>query len=153
MSERIAVKEWQKKFIEGKFESKDRATQIEAGWYDWFCQDTSLANKTKRMGNIIKKIKEGGKVDLNNWYVWFKNNCPIDGPLYDDFRFANLGELNVQFTVAIDCHWEDCRYAVYGRANDFYAPLFRCDTVKELVDWFNTPWRNDTVSNNAKEEK
>ena len=50
------------------------------------------ANKTKRMGNIIKQIKGGGiKVDLNNWYVWFKNNCPLNGPLYDDFRFADLG--------------------------------------------------------------
>ena len=49
-------------------------------------KDTSLTNKTKKMGNIIKQIKPGGKVDLETSYVWFKNNCPINGPLYDDFR-------------------------------------------------------------------
>ena len=42
-------------------ESADKRVQIDAGWYDWFCKDTSLVNKTKRMGNIIKQIKPGGK--------------------------------------------------------------------------------------------
>lgn len=32
-------------FNAGKFNSPDRATQIDAGWFDWFCKDESLFKK------------------------------------------------------------------------------------------------------------
>lgn len=76
--------------------------KIEAGWYDWFCRDTSLKNKTKKMGNIIKQIKVGGRVNLAETYVWFKNNCPMSGPLYDDFRIANIKDGATQLVIQID---------------------------------------------------
>ena len=94
---------WIKAYNERKFDSKDTKVQIEAGWYDWFCKDTSLNNKTKKMGNIIKQIKPGGKVDLETSYVWFKNNCPISGPLYDDFRITDIETNNTLILVQIDC--------------------------------------------------
>ena len=90
---RISLKTWIERFNNNEFENENTNVQIEAGWYDWFCRDTSLKNKTKKMGQIIKQIKDGGKVDLNNMYVWFKNNCPMSGPLYDDFRIANINEI------------------------------------------------------------
>ena len=140
MENNISIKEWQTRFVNGAYEGYDRLTQIKSGWYDWFCKDTSLRNKTYKMGNIIKKIKEGGKVDLNGWYVWFKNNCPLNGPLYDDFRFASRENGEVQFTIQIDCCWNNHKYCVYGRKNDFKEPLFECDKVNELVKWFNETW-------------
>jgi len=131
-------------FLNGKYESKDVKTQIEAGWYDWFCKDSSLARKTQIMGGIIRQIKAGGKVDLNNWYVWFKNNCPLNGPLYDDFRFADIATGDVVFTIQINCCWNKHRYAVYGRTPDgeghWHEPLFETDSVLELVMWFNFKW-------------
>ena len=78
MEEKRTVRSWQQAYNSGAFENPDRRTQIDAGWYDWFCKDTSLANKTKRMGQIVKQIKDGGKIDLDNYYVWFKNNCPLN---------------------------------------------------------------------------
>ena len=132
--------------MKGNFDDADVRTQILAGWYDWFCKDSSLANKTKKMGNIIKQVKRGGKVDIENWYVWFKNNCPLNGPLYDDFRFADLETGNVMFTIQIDCCWNKSRYAVYGRTPDgeFHSdePLFETDSSRELVKWLNSPWEN-----------
>ena len=141
---RISIREWIQCFQEGQFDKPDRATQIRAGWYDWFCKDSALRNKTYKMGNIIVRNGGKGKIDLDRNYVFFKNNCPLNGPLYDDFRFCDMETGNVQFTVQIACCWTPSRYAVYGRTPDgvFHSdePIFQTNSVKELALWFNTPW-------------
>lgn len=146
MKDRISINEWINKFLSGEFDSQDVRVQIQAGWYDWFCKDSSLANKTKKMGNIVRQVKRGGKVNLDDWYVWFKNNCPLNGPLYDDFRFASLETGDVQFTIQINCCWNKHRYAVFGRTPDgeghWDEPLFESDSLKDLVKWLNSPWEN-----------
>ena len=146
MEERICLQSWIGAFLLNEYESQDVKTQIKAGWYDWFCKDSSLAKKTQRMGNIISKLREGGKVNFKNWYVWFKNNCPLNGPLYDDFRFADLETGEVQFTIQLDCCWNKKKYAVYGRTPDgeFHSdePLFETDSVRELINWFNKSWED-----------
>lgn len=142
--QRLSLKEWIKAFNNGSFESADRKTQIEAGWYDWFCKDSSLKAKTYKLGGVVKQIKDGGKVDLANTYVFFKNNCPLNGPLYDDFRICDILTGNVQFTVQFDCCWNEKKYTVYGRTADgvFHSdkPIFESDSRKELVAFLNTPW-------------
>ena len=140
MEKEMNIKTWIERFNNGDFESRDYATQCEAGWYDWFCKDTSLAGKTKRMGNIVKQIKHGGKINLETMYVWFKNNCPLSGPLYDDFRFADIETGDVQFTIQIASVHNEKRYTVYGRKNSFDTPLFESDSSRELVKWFNEGW-------------
>ena len=75
MKNNISIREWIEKFNNGEFDSKDFDTQVNAGWYDWFCKEQSLSNRLKKMGNIIKDIKND--YILDNYYVWFKNNCPL----------------------------------------------------------------------------
>jgi len=140
MDKQQPLNQWIKAFNEGKFDSKDTKVQIEAGWYDWFCKDTSLANKTKKMGNIIKQIKPGGKVDLETSYVWFKNNCPLNGPLYDDFRIADIETNNNLIVVQIDCTWNESKYTVYERLDGLEKPVFKSNSSRELVKWFNEGW-------------
>lgn len=145
MEKRINILAWIDRFNNGDFDKEDVKTQIEAGWYDWFCKDSSLLRKTQRMGRIIAKLNQGGKVDLASCYVWFKNNCPLNGPLYDDFRFADLETGEVQFTIQLDCCWNNHKYVVWGRREkgkefNHDKPLFETDSVKELVEWFNKPW-------------
>jgi hypothetical protein len=144
MKKQLNIREWSINFIMGIYDDPSRDTQIRAGWYDWFCKETSLRNKTRKMGKIVAKIKGEGKVDIDKNYVWFKNNCPLNGPLYDDFRFADMEDGEVQFTIQIDCCWNDHRFTVFGRkakGGEFSEdPLFECDTAKELVAWFNEPW-------------
>ena len=145
MKEKMNVSRWIDEFNEGNFADADVKVQILAGWYDWFCKDSSLVNKTKRMGNIIKKVKDGGKVNMADWYIWFKNNCPLNGPLYDDFRFADIETGEVQFTIQIDCCWNLRKFVVWGRKEpgapfDSETPLFESDSAKELVNWLNTAW-------------
>lgn len=138
MSNEISVREWQVAFNNGEFDAADRDTQIDAGWYDWFCKDTSLKNKTKKMGNIVKKVKDGGRINLDTSYVWFKNNCPFVGRLYDDFRFADIETGKVLYTICIDDDRSDYKYEVWGRDNDFKGVLVGFDKQKELVDWLNS---------------
>ena len=149
MDRRLSISEWITAFLNGEFESNDVHTQIKAQWFDWFCKDSSLANKTIKMGNIIKDINSGGKVNLKGWYPWFKNNCPLNGPLYDDFRFADIETGDVMFTIQIDCCWNEHKYSVYGRTPDgvghWEEPLFETDSVKELKKWLNSPWEVTTV--------
>jgi hypothetical protein len=140
MGKQIKLSEWIQRFISGEFEKPDTTTQINAGWFDWFCRDTSLANKTKKMGNIIKQIKACGKVDLETSYVWFKNNCPLSGPLYDDFRIADIETNNNLIVVQIDCFRNDSKYTAYERLDGFEKPVFQTDSSRELVKWLNTGW-------------
>jgi len=141
MEKQINLSEWIQSFNAGEFDSRDRTTQIKAGWFDWFCRDTSLANKTKLMGNIIKQIKPSGKVDLETSYVWFKNNCPLSGPLYDDFRIADIETNNNLFVVQIDCFRHESKYTVYERLDGFEKPVFQSNSSRELVKWFNEGWK------------
>lgn len=136
----MKLKEWIERFNNGDFEGKDYHTQCNAGWYDWFCKETSLANKTKRIGNIVKKVNGKGKISLETMYVWFKNNCPLHGPLYDDFRFADIETGDTLFTTQINCCWNGKSYTVYGRKNNFDKPLFETDSSRELSNWFNEGW-------------
>lgn len=137
MSENTSVREWQVAFNNGEFDAADLETQIDAGWYDWFCKSTSLKNKTKKMGNIVKKVKDGGRINLDTSYVWFKNNCPMVGRLYDDFRFADIETGNVLYTICVDDDRSDFKYEVWGRDNGFKGMLAGFNKQKELVDWLN----------------
>lgn len=148
----MKLKIWIERFKNDDFaklenERDDVRKQIEAGWFDWFCEDGELADKTESIGQIIVQLKPTGKVNFNDWYVWFKNNCPINGPLYDDFRFARLDNGEVQFTIQIKCCWNRYQFAVFGRTPDgvghWEKPIFECEETKDLVEWFNTPWDSD----------
>lgn len=84
------IREWSKCFSEGKFDDPSFETQVDAGWYDWFCKHSSLAKKTQKIGKILSGFKN--ETLLDNYRVWFKNNCPMCYSLYDDFRFEPLDE-------------------------------------------------------------
>lgn len=137
MGYQMTTRQWQEAFVAGKFDDPSVRTQCEAGWYDWFCKDTSLARKTQKLGKIVSKVKDGGKVNLDASYVWFKNNCPLCGPLYDDFRFADIGTGDVIFTIAVDDKREDFKYSVWGRENGFQGPIIGFANSRDLVKWLN----------------
>lgn len=80
MFEDTSVREWCNRY--------DLGNPVDV-WYDWFCSDSALPHKTKRLAPKVKKIAKSPKIDPDNMYVWFKNNCPLNGSLYDDFRFAD----------------------------------------------------------------
>jgi hypothetical protein len=70
-------------------------------FYDWFCKDSALERKANILFPKVKKFIESTQVDILDTYVFFKNNCPVNGPLYDDFRICD--ENGVLFTVIPKC--------------------------------------------------
>ena len=138
MSEMLSVRQWQDLFRSGAFQDRSRETQIRAGWYDWFCSDTALAGRLQRIGRVVMGITEPAILD--NYYVWFKNNCPLDGPLYDDVRFEPLdGERRGRyFVVSLDCPYEKQKWTLYTERNGFEALEFSCDHVFEMAKYLNS---------------
>ena len=138
MSDTLSVRQWQKLFRSGAFRDRSREAQIRAGWYDWFCGDVALAGRLKQIGKVVMRITE--PAFLVNYYVWFNNNWPLNGPLYDDVRFEPLdGERCGRFfVVALDSPFEKQKWTLYTERNGFDAPEFSCDHVFELSKYLNS---------------
>ena len=87
MMDRLRLFRWIDEFMEGNFDADDVKTQIRAGWYDWFCKDSSLANKTKKMGNIIKQVKKAKR-----------NSCTTyeECKRWSEYYFGGTGKLPLE---------------------------------------------------------
>lgn len=106
-------------------------------WYDWFCKDSSLQRKGEALLKKLRAISKSSKFDNDKCYTFFKNNCPIRGSLYDDFRICDIETGDVIYTVvprsghSIDNGLGE----VWGKDNDFQEPLVR-GTWSEIKKWF-----------------
>ena len=134
----MSVRQWQERFRAGDFSNRDRAVQCEAGWYDWFCRDEALAGHLKRISKVVLGIN--APFILDNYYVWFKNNCPMAGPLYDDVRFEPLsGERGGKhFVVSLDCPHELAKWVLYTERYGYDAPEFCSGNVRNMVQYINS---------------
>lgn len=137
---KMNIKEFVERFKRGDFASTAIQVQCEAGWYDWFCKLSSLANKTKKLGAKVCKIANSKKFSKENSYVFFKNNCPIVGPLYDQFSICDIETREVLFCVqhlekgshrCEKAHWE-----VYDAKFGFTEPVVN-GTWREVEKYFN----------------
>ncbi len=137
MRENISVRQWQALYRAGAFDSKSRSVQIEAGWYDWFCPDSALAGRLKKIAPAVMGITD--PFILDNFYVWFKNNCPLNGPLYDDARFEPLsGERGGNYFLVIkDSPHEKSKWTLYTERYGFQEPEFQCGNVREMIRYLN----------------
>lgn len=137
MMDEISVRQWQERFRAGDFDSKDRAIQCEAGWYDWFCRDDALSGRLKRISKVVMGITD--PFILDNYYVWFKNNCPLVGPLYDDVRFEPLsGERDGKyFLVVLDSPHERMKWSLITERYGFSSPEFECANVRDMAKYIN----------------
>ena len=104
------------------------------GFFDWFCKDSSLKNKAKVLFAKLKSVVRSGKFDPTKTYVFFKNNCPGCGKLYDDFRICDIETGHVLYTVSPSNGRGKAE--VWGVDNDFEEPLV-CGTWREVKMWFN----------------
>ena len=112
---------------------------IKGLWYDWFCKDTSLVNKGKVLLSRLSKVAKvnNGKFNPDNTYVFFKNNCPCNGDLYDDFRICDIETGDVIWTVVPRSGFNaNLGHSVlWGKVNDFDSPVID-DTWGDIVKYF-----------------
>jgi len=135
-------------FEEGAFDENDVGVQIDAGWYDWFCKDSALARKTKTLLQRAKKISKSWRFDNEKTYIFFKNNCPVEGSMYDDFRICDIETEDVLYTVVPRREMkvydsrrramriEEVTAEVWGQDNGFAEPLVEGSWM-DVVRWFN----------------
>lgn len=108
-------------------------------WYDWFCTDKALFNKGVSLLKKLKQIIKSSKLDPDNQYVFFKNNCPVNGRLYDDFRICDIKSNEVIYTITPKSGHKCMQYkgSVWGKENNFEKPLYEGSWV-EIKKWFNS---------------
>lgn len=71
-------------------------------WYDWFCNDIELSLRGSRLMQILSYFIAREKMDegyMANKYVFFKNNCPAVGDLYDQVSICEKSTGNVVFCI------------------------------------------------------
>ena len=118
----ITIRKFNERFAKGDFDHPSVAVQCDAGWFDWFCRDASLVNKTKVLGKKVAQISNSPKVNVDGQYVFFKNNCPLSGPIYDDFRICDLESGDVIYTI-VPKNPHSKKAEVWGVENLFEGPL------------------------------
>ena len=110
---------------------------IRSLWYDWFCKDTSLHNKGLALLRKLKAISKSSKFDNDKTCVVFKNNCPLNGRLYDDFRICDIESGDVIYTIIPSSghNFNKGRAELWGRDNDFKEAIVE-GTWKDIKAWF-----------------
>lgn len=125
MARNIPLNDWLVKFEELK-DRNDVHTACELGFYDWFCKDTSLMNKIRKMAPLVKAVATSPKVNPAKSYVFFKNNCLMSGSLYDSLSICNLETGDVEY-------WITPKSGHTGNAEVVQAPDFGTPIVKGTV--------------------
>ena len=110
-------------------------------WYDYFCKSSSLVNKGRDLIRKLKKIYKLNELsgrkyfDPNKTYVFFKNNCPCCGSLYDDFRICDLETREVIFTIQVNRYDQKHSAELWGLPNNFEGAILE-GSIKDVYNYF-----------------
>ena len=128
---KTTLKQQLEAFEEGKFIDGEGEESWCYNFYDWFCKDKALKAKSERLFKMAKRWVKNRNTDTEKVYVFFKNNCPMNGPLYDDFRICDVETGNVIWTVIPKCGHSG-KAEVWGKQNDFKGAIAVGKSMNEI---------------------
>ena len=128
---KTTLKQQLEAFKEGKFiDSEGNETEC-YNFYDWFCNDKALKAKSERLFKMVRRWVGKRNTDINKVYVFFKNNCPMNGPLYDDFRICDVETGDVIWTIVPKCGHSG-KAEVWGKQNGFKEAIAVGKSMNEI---------------------
>lgn len=107
-------------------------------FYDWFCSDGSLERRAKALQNKVIKLvskfrDKGTPIDCSKVYVFFKNNCPMSGPLYDSFSICDRESGDVLYWVT-GKSGHSGQAEIFSRETGFNEPLAQAPNFSQLLN-------------------
>ena len=119
-------------FKNGQFMDSDGETDTDCfTFFDWFCKDKALKGKAEKLFPMVERFVKKRNIDTDKVYVFFKNNCPVFGPLYDDFRIVDRETENVIYTVTPKSGHTGTA-EVWGRENNFQQAIAVGKNLNEI---------------------
>ena len=131
MTVKVSLREQLEAFKAGNIMDSDGTITFCFNFYDWFCRESSLENKANKLFPRVQTFVKNFEVDLDATYCIFKNNCPVGGPLYDDFRICDRETGNVIWTVTPKCGHSG-KAEVWGAVNSFQGAVHIGTTLSEI---------------------
>ena len=118
-------------FSEGKYLDSNGEESWCFNFYDWFCKESSLKGKANKLFPMARRFAEKMNINQDKHNVFFKNNCPFNGRLYDDFRICDVESGDVIWTVTPKSgHTGLCE--IWGRKNKFEEAIFEGKNLSEF---------------------
>lgn len=137
MTQKISLREQLAAYEQGRFLNSEGNEDSYFLFYDWFCSDGGLKGRSERLFPKVKSfLKAINRPELlDSCYLFFKNNCPMNGQLYDDFRICDRHTGDVIYTVVPCCghraSFGSCE--VWGRENGFKEALAITQSWRETL--------------------
>lgn len=100
-------------------------------FYDWFCEDSELEDKSYKLFCEASKFFHNFGVDVDSHYVFFKNNCPLSGELYDSFSICEIESGDVVYWVTPKSGHTGLA-EICGVSNDFETPLHSGSSLSSI---------------------
>ena len=131
MTVKVSLREQLAAFKAGNIMDSDGTVNFCFNFFDWFCRESSLENKALQLFPRVKTFAEKMNVNLDTTYCIFKNNCPVGGPLYDDFRICDRESGKVIWTVVPKCGHSG-QAEVWGTINSFQGAHLQGPTLTAI---------------------
>ena len=132
------LSEWVRLFESGAFNNKWEME--DAGYYDWWCSRESLFTRFKKMAPKVVQLTKSPIIDCEKTYVFFKNNCPMVGSLYDSFSICDIETGKVLYWVGHlerGCHgYQQGGWCVDTRVNGVWSHILERVKWTEIKKYF-----------------